>query len=94
MWFFPWFRHDFADNEGFASITENYTFFDSIREVGYVFPHLYALETRTLLWFGHGCTGNRMLSKHKRYYGLGMDALVAVCSRNTNVITVLAWMIW
>ena len=27
-----------------------------------------------------------MLSKHERCYGLGMDALVAVCSRNTNVI--------
>ena len=40
----------------------------------------YALETRTLLWFGHGCSGNRMLSKHERYYGLGMDALVVVCS--------------
>ena len=75
-------------------VIENYTFFDSICQVGYVFPHLYALETRTLLWFGHGCTGNRMLSKHERYYGLGMDALVAVCSRNTNVIMVLAWMIW
>ena len=34
----------------------------------------YALETRTLLWFGHGCTGNRMLSEHEqRYHGLGMD---------------------
>ena len=26
-----------------------------------------------------------MLSKHERYDGLGMDALVTVCSRNTNV---------
>ena len=26
-----------------------------------------------------------MLSKHKRHYGLGMDALVSVCSRNTHV---------
>ena len=54
----------------------------------------YALETRTLLWFGHGCTGNRMLSTHKRYYGLGMDALVTVCSRNTNAVMVCAWMYW
>ena len=52
------------------------------------------LETRTLLWFEHGCTGNRMLSKHDRYYGLGMDALVTVCSRNTNAIMVWAWMLW
>ena len=54
----------------------------------------YALGTRTLLWFGHGCSGNRMLSKHERYYGLGMDALVIVCSRNMNVIMVWAWMLW
>ena len=54
----------------------------------------YALETLTLLWFGHGCTGHRMLSEHERYYGLGMDALVTVCSRNTNVIMVWAWMHW
>ena len=54
----------------------------------------YALETRTLLWFGHGCTGNRMLSRHERYYGLGMDALLTVCSRHTNDIMVWAWMHW
>ena len=40
----------------------------------------YALGTRTLLWFGHGCSGYRMLLEHERYYGLGMDALVSVCS--------------
>ena len=44
----------------------------------------YALRTRTLLWFGHGCSGYRMLLEHERYCGLGMDALVSVCSRNTN----------
>ena len=38
------------------------------------------LETGVLAWFGHGCSGNRMLLKHERYYGLGMDALVTVCS--------------
>ena len=38
-----------------------------------------AVGAQTLLWFGHGCSGNRMLSKHERYYGLGMDALVTVC---------------
>ena len=54
----------------------------------------YALGTRTLLWFGHGCSGHRMLSEHERHYGLGMDALVIVCSRNTNVIVVWAWMLW
>ena len=54
----------------------------------------YALETRTLLWLGHGCSGERMLSKHERYYDLGMDALVSVCSRNTNVTMIWAWMLW
>ena len=54
----------------------------------------YALGTRTLLWFAHGCFGQRMLSEHERYYGLGMDALVSVCSRNTNAIMVWAWMLW
>ena len=34
-----------------------------------------------------------MLQEDERYYGLGMDALVAVCSRNTNAIMVLAWML-
>ena len=38
------------------------------------------LETGVLAWFGHGCSGSRMLLKHERYYGLGMDALVTVCS--------------
>ena len=54
----------------------------------------YALGTRTLLWFGHGCSGHRMLAEHERYYGLGMGALVIVCSWNTNVIMVWAWMLW
>ena len=47
-----------------------------------------------LVWFGYGSTGNRMLSKHKRYSGFGMDALVTVCSRNTSVILVSAWTHW
>ena len=34
---------------------------------------------RTLLWFGHGCTGHRVFVDHERYYGLGMDALVTAC---------------
>ena len=37
----------------------------------------YALGTRTELWFGHRCSGERMLSKHERNDGLGMDALVS-----------------
>ena len=52
-----------------------------------------ALGTRTLLWFGHGCSGYRMHSEHERCYGLGMDALVIGCTRNTNVVMVWAWML-
>ena len=55
---------------------------------------LEALEPRTLLWFRHGCSGYRMLSNQQRYCGLGMDALVTVCSRTTNVIMVWAWVLW
>ena len=33
-------------------------------------------------------------AKHERYYDLDMDALVSVCSRNTNVVMVWAWMLW
>ena len=54
----------------------------------------YALGTRTGLWFGHGCSGQRMLLEHERNYALGMDALVIVCSGNTNGIMVWAWMLW
>ena len=54
----------------------------------------YALGTRTRLWFGHGCSGHRMLWEYERDYGLGMDALVSVCSGNTNEIMVWAWMLW
>ena len=53
----------------------------------------YAFGTRTDLWFGHGCSGQRMLSDHERHKGLGMDALVSVCSSNTNRIMVWAWML-
>ena len=54
---------------------------------------VYALGTRTKLWFGHGCSGQRMLLEHERNYGLGMDALVTVCSGNTNETMVWAWML-
>ena len=54
----------------------------------------YALGTRTRLWFGHGCSGHRMLLEHERDYALGMDALVTVCSWNTNEIMLWAWMLW
>ena len=34
-----------------------------------------AIGARTLLWFGHGCCGNRMQLEHGRYNGLCMDAV-------------------
>ena len=52
----------------------------------------YALGTRTELWFGHGCSSDRMLLEHERNYGSGTDALVTACSWNTNGIMVWAWM--
>ena len=33
-------------------------------------------------------------SSDERNYGLAMDALVIVCLRNTNIIMILAWMLW
>ena len=39
-------------------------------------------------------SGNRMLKEHERYSDFGMDLLVIVCFRNTNVIMILAWMLW
>ena len=54
----------------------------------------YALGTRTEFWLGHGCTASRMLLEHERNYGLGMDALVSVCSWNTSGIMVWPWMLW
>ena len=54
----------------------------------------YAVGTRTEVWFGHGCSGQRMLFEHERDYGFAMDALVIVCSGNTNGSMVWAWMLW
>ena len=54
----------------------------------------YALGTRTRSWSGHGRSAARMLSEHERYNGLGMDALLIVCSWNTNEMMVWAWMLW
>ena len=54
----------------------------------------HAARTRTELGFWHGCSGYRMLLEHERNSGFGMDALVTVCSSNTNGILVLAWMLW
>ena len=57
------------------------------------FGLLLASGTGTLLWFGHGCIGDRMLLEQERYYGLGTDALVIVCSWYTKDIMVWACML-
>ena len=44
--------------------------------------------------FWHGCSGEPRLLGREPNYGLGMDALVTVCSLNTNEIMVWAWMLW
>ena len=51
---------------------------------------LYVLGSRTLLCFGHGCSGDRMLLQREPYHVLGMDAVVSVCSWNTNLIVLRA----
>ena len=53
-----------------------------------------ALGPRTEFWFGHGCSGRRMLLEHERNYDLGMDALVIESSWNTSGIMIWAWMLW
>ena len=53
----------------------------------------YALGTRMELWFGHGCSRHHMPLERERNYGLGMDALVTICSWNANRM-VWAWMLW
>ena len=53
-----------------------------------------ALETRISLWFGHGCSHEPYALGTRTFYGSGMDALVSICSWNTNVIMVRAWMLW
>ena len=66
------------------------------REIGLGMDALVSalIKTRTELWFGHGCSGQRMLLKHDGNYGLGMDAPVTLCSWNTNGNMVWAWMLW
>ena len=54
----------------------------------------YALGTRTELCFGHGCSDQCLLLGHERNYGLGTDALVSICSWDTNGIMVWAWVLW
>ena len=45
-------------------------------------------------YYGGGMdSDDRVLLEHERYSGVGMDALMTVCSRNTNIIEVWAWML-
>ena len=74
-----WFRHRCS---GYRVLLEN----EHILVWAWMLCFSCALGTRTMSWFGHGCSGFRVLREHERYYGSGMDALVNVCSWNTNVI--------
>ena len=38
------------------------------------------IRTGTLLWFGHGCSVNRMQLEHGRDHGLGMNAVGNACN--------------
>ena len=38
------------------------------------------IRTRMLLWFGHGCSVNRMQLEHGRCSGLGMGAVGIACN--------------
>ena len=49
-------------------------------------------KTKSML-LGYGRTGNRMHSEHDTYYDLSTHALGPVCSWNTNVIMVWAWLL-
>ena len=43
----------------------------------------YALGTRALLWFGHECSGHRVLLELERYYGFGIGFFsggIVLCS--------------
>ena len=64
-----------------------YSWITNIIEVwAWMLKYQYALGTRTLFWLGHGCSDDRMLLEYDRFYGLGMDALIIVCSWGTTRI--------
>ena len=71
---FSWFGHGCSGQRMLLEHT------NAIMVWAWVLQCRYALGTRTLLWFGHGCSSDRMLLEHDRYYGLGMDALIIECS--------------
>ena len=51
---------------------------------------LLALGTRTLVWFGHGCSGDRIVLELERYYyHEGMDVRIFVCYPNVVIQTCL-----
>ena len=63
----------------------------------------YALGARTMLCFGHGYSGHRMLLKHERNHASGMDTLVTnqmfandfrKTSRLHQGITLTSWERW
>ena len=82
------------------AVHSRFSLLDFLQKAARMLWLAYALGTRTELWFGHGCSGQCMLLEHERNYGLGMDALVSVCSLvsvcfwNAIAIMVWAWMLW
>ena len=63
------------------------------------------LKHERSLWFRHVCSGHRVppdtnviivwgLSDRSAIIVWGIDALVTVCSSNTNVLMVWAWVLW
>ena len=80
----------------------NLAAFDLPRKFFFCMTHVKGFQIGTLLSLDHGwptflrrgCIGHRMLLIHVRDYGLGMDALVTVCSCYTIGIMVWAWMHW
>ena len=50
----------------------------------WVLPSSSALEHER--YVVHGCSGNRMLLEHKRYYGLNMDAPNIECIQTRSII--------
>ena len=69
---------------GFAGSRAAPRFVSTGDEIILFFPLWSAHALLAQLWFGHGCSADRMLSEYERNYDLGMDALVIVYSSYTN----------
>ena len=75
------------------AVHSTFSLLDFLQDAARMLWLAYTLGTRTELWFGRGCSGSRVPLGHERNYGLGMDALVSVCSWSANGFMVWAWML-